>query len=187
MAYEMASSFRGVPFGGPRVEILQGAPYGMTVLSHFAPKVNRIIATHVEQVALASSPAQRPISSRSKVMRAALDILSDVSGPKWRHQVSEKNPNSVLSFSLRPPEVIDRAYERYVTTSPSNLIVQSDSIALGGFTHASLLKRELGVLELRGEKSMSNPMYHTLIALYLYNTYTRSRRFCRPWRSLGLR
>lgn len=107
MAQKLASVYTGFP-GGARVEILQGAPYGMCTISEFAPRVNRLVAAHVEEAHLVtprSGATERP--DKRRIMKTAFDTLAQVASPGVRAQLTTRDCESVLSFALRPPEVVE--------------------------------------------------------------------------------
>lgn len=107
MAQKLASVYTGVP-GGARVEILHGAPYGMCTISEFAPRVNRLVASHVEEAHLAtpkSVATERP--DKRRIMKNAFGILAQAATPGVRAQLTTRDCDSVLSFALRPPEVVE--------------------------------------------------------------------------------
>lgn len=135
MAYDMAATFTGIPHSGDtgaHVEIISGAPYGMAVLSECAGRVNRLLAAQVEHVVVSDSTRERSNSwfgdrrvtppplaiSREDSMKEAFQRLIKLAGPPTANALglTSRNPQSVLSFSLRPREVIEEGYKRSVNT-----------------------------------------------------------------------
>lgn len=130
----------GVPIVGAGVEIIPKAPYGLSILPTFAPRVNRILAAHVDAAELAdlrtklagtppsassvNSPslwatgeAQQltPAQRRKQGMESAFERLTALAGPDLvaELELAGKDPMSALSFSLRPKSVEQEGYEKY--------------------------------------------------------------------------
>ncbi|KAF8323907.1 hypothetical protein DL93DRAFT_2070014 [Clavulina sp. PMI_390] len=137
MAYDMAATFTSLPGHSAQVEIVKGAPYALSIISEFVPRVNALLAAQVEHVELdePSSPTS-PLQSRGpplppvpgvarieldreSTMREALERLMHLAGPKLARSLalSQRDPNSVMSFSLRTPDKEALAYEKYVHCS----------------------------------------------------------------------
>lgn len=121
IAYDLAALCTGVP-GGSRVEIVGEAPYALAVTAEFSPKVNRLVAAHVERSEFVqpSKPEQLGeeviVRDRRKGMTAALNILASLVSPELGDHIKMRNPESVLSFSVRSPKLVKEIKERYVNS-----------------------------------------------------------------------
>lgn len=140
MAYDMAATFTGLPVGNAQVEIIRGAPYGMAILSEYACPVNRLLAAQVEHVVLSDPSTLRPpknglknkmttSAGRKEGMKEAFRNLVRLAGPKATETLGlvSRDSSSVLSFSLRPREVEEDAYQRLV---PEDLYLECSFVRL---------------------------------------------------------
>lgn len=118
-AYDLAAFCTGVP-GAPRVEIMSGAPFACAILSEFAPTINHLVASHVEESNFVEPSKSKQLGDedvtrdRRKGMAAALDILASLVPLGLQGNIKTRNPESALSFSTRPPDVIEEIKERCV-------------------------------------------------------------------------
>lgn len=117
MAHDLAALCTSVP-GEPHVEILPGAPFAVSVIEEGASKVNHLLAAHVEQSEFVA-PNLPPLlgdtdaaSYKRKSMKLALDNLASLARSDAQAELRQRNPESVLSFSLRRPEVVEMIRER---------------------------------------------------------------------------
>ncbi|KAF8314972.1 hypothetical protein DL93DRAFT_2167010 [Clavulina sp. PMI_390] len=113
------------PNSDSRVHVLAGgSPAEILGSPKFARAIHRLVVAHIENSAFVpSSPSGRPPSPmlnklsaeevRARAMQEAMDRYISVA-PDWlKNELRARDPQSVLSFSHRPAEVIQELHERW--------------------------------------------------------------------------
>ncbi|KAF8323871.1 alpha/beta-hydrolase [Clavulina sp. PMI_390] len=125
MAQKFLDQFPFIP-GGGQVEVIPRGPYTMSIMAPFAPRVNRLLIQNIER-AIMMSPTLGPLQvdeddcllHPERVprpfaigMNGAMNILITVATPDRQQMLQSRDPEDVMSYSQRTPEMISEINRR---------------------------------------------------------------------------